>query len=170
MRISTWLGCLLAAASAPAISSPGLTTDIINLEGQVIGTVQLTETEDGLLVDAKASGLPPGSRALHFHEKGVCNPDDGFESAGDHYNPHDREHGFKADDGPHAGDLPNQMVGVDGVLRVHLLAPKLSLEGGDAPLLDHDGSALIVHADADDYRSQPSGDAGDRIACAQIGG
>lgn len=144
------------------------TANFINTEGRTLGDVDLTQIESGVLVSARASRLPPGEHGFHFHETGECGPKTAFKSAGDHYAPGGRKHGLDTAGGPHAGDMPNQIVDEHGNLRVNLLNTRVSLTGGDAPLLDDDGSALVVHAGADDYRSQPSGDAGDRIACAEI--
>ena len=140
----------------------------IDPDGQTIGSVTLTQLESGVLVDASAAGLPPGEHGFHFHETGDCDPQTGFQSAGDHYAPGEHQHGLDVARGPHAGDMPNQFVDAKGQMRVNLLNTRVSLEDGHAPLLDGDGSALVIHAGADDYRSQPSGDAGDRIACAEI--
>lgn len=158
--------CLTGFSTLALADSSERKSDLINADGEVVGSVRLAESERGLYIGIDARKLPAGVRALHFHEKAACDADKGFESAGAHYNPDDSQHGYEADRGPHAGDLPNQTVDDDGRLRVEFLAPALTLRGGDAPLLDADGSALIVHAARDDYRSQPSGDAGARIACA----
>ncbi|MEC9364870.1 MAG: superoxide dismutase family protein [Pseudomonadota bacterium] len=140
----------------------------INTDGRAIGTVDLRQIESGVLVSARASRLPSGRHGFHFHEAGQCDPQTGFRSAGGHYAPRKNAHGLDAADGPHAGDMPNQTVDERGALRVDLLNSRVSLAGAEAPLLDDDGSALVVHAGRDDYRSQPSGDAGNRIACAAI--
>ncbi len=162
-------GVLVAALLAlPAIAKETVTAPFINAQGRKIGSVTLTQTESGVLVEAEASGLPPGERGFHFHEKGACDPKTGFESAGNHYSVEDSKHGVHSSGGPHAGDMPNQFVGADGKLRVHVFKTDLKLTPGKVSLRDSDGSALILHANADDYRSQPSGNAGDRIACAEI--
>ena len=92
---------------------------------------------------------------------------DGFKSAGGHY-AGGMKHGFLVEGGPHPGDMPNVTVGSDGVLKVSVLNTMVSVKGGENPLLDDDGSALMIHSGADDYESQPAGDAGNRIACAVI--
>lgn len=145
-----------------------LRTTFVNTSGEEIGTATLKETSQGVLISAELNGLPPGLHAFHIHETGVCDPQNGFESAGSHYAPDGSEHGYEASGGPHAGDLPNQNVGQDGVLNVEVLSHMTMISEGEAPLLDNDGSALVVHSGIDDYSSQPSGDAGDRIACAPV--
>lgn len=137
-------------------------------KGKQIGTATLIATPTGLLIEAELTGLPPGAHAFHIHQTGRCDAADGFKSAGPHYSSEKREHGYKVEGGPHTGDMPNQFVHADGTLHIHLFSPNVSLSNGDGALLDSDGSALIVHAKADDYKSQPAGDAGDRIACAVI--
>jgi Cu-Zn family superoxide dismutase len=137
-------------------------------KGKQIGTATLIATPTGLLIEAELTALSPGEHAFHIHQTGRCDPADGFKSAGPHYSSGKREHGYKVEGGPHAGDMPNQFVGADGTLHLHLFNPNVALTQADGGLLDGDGSALVVHAKADDYRSQPAGDAGDRIACAVI--
>jgi superoxide dismutase, Cu-Zn family len=139
----------------------------IDTTGEEIGTVTLMQTGRGLLVQADLSMLPPGEHAFHFHEVGACEWPS-FESAGGHFAGKRSAHGFLARHGPHAGDLPNVYVPGNGVLKVEEYNPNVSFTSGTAPLLDRDGSALVIHAQPDDYHSQPSGDAGNRIACAVI--
>jgi superoxide dismutase, Cu-Zn family len=142
--------------------------EFIDINGQAIGTVTLSETPHGVLVEVDLTGLPEGEHGFHIHETGRCDAADGFESAGDHFAPRDHDHGFLAEGGFHAGDMPNQFVAAAGVLRAHVFNPNVTLGSGEGSLFDDDGSALVVHADADDYRTDPAGEAGDRIACAVI--
>jgi Cu/Zn superoxide dismutase len=162
--------CLAVLASVAVTQSAqsGLTTKLMNADGKPIGTVTLTQTPHGVLVEIDASGLKPGEHGLHFHETGRCDPETGFKSAGGHFAPAGRQHGYLDEKGYHAGDMPNQFVAQDGRLRAHVFNPNVTLSGGKAALRDADGSALVIHSGADDYRSQPSGDSGDRIACAVI--
>jgi Cu-Zn family superoxide dismutase len=134
-------------------------------DGQDRGTVTFTETQSGVLhVLVEMTGLPPGPHGFHVHEKGECDAATGFESAGAHYSV-GGEHGVAHDKGPHVGDLPNVHVGQDGVLKAEFFTERLSIGEGEAPLMDADGSAVMVHAGPDDHTTQPGGDAGDRIAC-----
>ena len=151
-----------AAASANSVQA-----DIVNAQGETIGTATVTEAPNGVLIRAEASNLPPGTHGFHVHETGQCDAASGFESAGGHYNPTDAQHGYLVEGGPHAGDMPNQTVGEDGRLVAEVFNPMLSFEGENT-LFDDDGSALMIHGMADDYRTQDSGDAGERIACAVI--
>jgi superoxide dismutase, Cu-Zn family len=159
---------IAALAAAPALAqeegASSAQASLIGAEGEEIGTAEFTSTPVGVLIRAELSGLPPGEHGFHIHETGACEPP--FESAGGHYNPTDAQHGFLVEGGPHAGDMPNIHVPDSGELTIEVLNPFIRLEAGE--IYDDDGSALLVHSGADDYQSQPSGDAGDRIACGVI--
>lgn len=166
-----------APAAAPAAGSPATASsskarmhhvDVIGLDGKSIGMAMLQETPAGLLVTADVTGLPPGEHAFHFHQKALCEPAAKFDTAGGHFAAGDHQHGYMAPKGPHGGDMPNQHVGADGVLKTHVLNNGVTLSPGPKSLLDADGSALVIHAAADDYSSQPSGNAGGRIACGLV--
>ncbi|WOI57496.1 superoxide dismutase family protein [Palleronia sp. LCG004] len=141
-----------------------LRADVMNSEGTSIGTVTVNDTASGqALIVVALSDLPEGSHGIHLHETGDCSADD-FSSAGGHISG-DREHGILAAGGPHPGDLPNVVVGSDGNVNVEIFNDLIDIEG---MLLDDNGAAFIVHSEPDDYSSQPSGDAGDRIACGVL--
>jgi superoxide dismutase, Cu-Zn family len=120
--------------------------DVRDANGQSLGTVTLTQTPHGVLLQGDLSNLPPGTKALHFHEVGRCDPP--FTGAGGHYNPTMRVHGFKSAGGYHAGDLPNFGVGPNGTGRVDLLSRDVTLGTGPGSLFDIDGTSLVVHAGA----------------------
>ena len=149
-------------------AAPAVSANVIGLDGASLGTVSLRETPTGVLVTTDLKGLPEGDRGFHFHEKGVCNPADKFASAGAHFAAGADKHGLMVEGGPHGGDMPNQHVGADGLLKTQILNTGVTLAAGSKSLKDADGSALVIHAGPDDYVSQPSGDAGSRIACAVI--
>ncbi|HUM12928.1 MAG TPA: superoxide dismutase family protein [Myxococcaceae bacterium] len=156
-----------AAPSEPATQPPGtLTVAIRDLRGRSVGQITLTDSPHGLLLRGKLKNLPKGVHALHFHETGKCEAP--FKTAGGHYNPTQRSHGVLDPGGLHAGDLPNLVVPRSGKVDFETFAPALTLSPGPTTVLDADGSALVLHAKADDHHTQPSGDAGDRIACAVI--
>ncbi len=166
---------LLTLAATAQTDTDGISADrpsasatFIDASGAEIGTARLIETPHGVLIEAELTGLPPGEHGFHIHETGICDPADGFASAGGHYAPRGHDHGFEAAEGFHAGDMPNQFVAADGTLMLHVLNQHVTLREGEGSLLDGDGSALMIHGGADDYASQPSGDAGARIACAVI--
>lgn len=140
----------------------------IDTGGEEVGTVTLTQTPAGVLVSAEAQDLPAGTHGFHIHETGVCDPATGFKSAGGHF-AGGKAHGFLVEDGPHPGDMPNVTVARDNTLKVEILNDRISLkDGAESSVFDDDGAAVVIHAGEDDYRSQPAGDAGERIACAVI--
>ena len=159
-------------ATAPAqaqgqMMKPGTTAELKNREGQTIGRARLTDTPNGVLIAVMLEKAPAGEHAFHIHENGRCDPP-GFQSAGGHFNPGGAQHGYGQAKGPHAGDLPNVHVPSDGRLTFEVLADGVALASGAKSLLDDNGSALVMHAKPDDYRTDPAGDAGDRIACGVI--
>jgi Cu-Zn family superoxide dismutase len=159
----------VAAAAAPLA---GCVTDeprggeamaLVNASGQAIGTVRAWQTPGGISFRIYATGLPHGIHGIHVHPIGRCDPPD-FASAGTHWNPTGKQHGLNNPNGPHAGDMPNVTVAANGVLEETVVLPHATL----AELVDADGAAILIHANADDYVSQPSGNSGPKIACAVI--
>ena len=136
---------------------------LVNSAGQTIGSVRAWETAGGVSFHISASGLPHGLHGVHVHAVGRCDPPD-FTTAGPHWNPAGKKHGMNNPAGPHAGDLPNVEVAANGVLGATVTLAGASM----AALLDADGSALVIHAGADDYKTDPSGNSGGRVACAVI--
>jgi Cu-Zn family superoxide dismutase len=143
--------------------------DVRDPEGNPVGEVELRETDGGVSLSGSLTGLSPGEHGFHIHETGLCEPP-AFESAGGHFAPAGRQHGFEHPEGPHAGDLRNLEVAQDSTVMVSATDSLVTLREGVNALLDDDGSALVIHSDPDDYRSQPSGASGDRIACGVIEG
>ncbi len=182
-RQATWPltgGLILAAGLCAGFASAAMAQDTTQADGESgsqevtftsadgaeIGTASLTGTPAGLLIELDLSDLPAESwHGFHIHETGECDVEGGFQSAGGHFSVSDTDHGFMMADGPHSGDMPNQYVAADGTLKAEVFNPYAFL-GGE--LENVSGRALILHGRADDYESQPSGDAGDRIACAVI--
>ena len=134
-----------------------------NPKGESVGEVKLMQTPHGTLLHARFSNLPPGAHAFHVHTVGKCEPP--FKSAGGHFNPGGKKHGFLAADGLHAGDMPNIHVPASGSLEIEVLNTLLKL---DSSLFDADGAAIVLHAGPDDYKTDPAGAAGARIACGVI--
>jgi Cu-Zn family superoxide dismutase len=148
---------------------------LVNAAGEIIGEVRGGDSDRGATLLLNAQGLPPGVHGIHLHDIGICEGPS-FESAGPHWNPTGRQHGGQNPQGAHAGDLQNVTVGEDGRLRVQIVVPGTYLrnEGrevrpGAHEILDASGAALVIHAQPDDYRTDPSGNSGDRIACAVLG-
>jgi Cu-Zn family superoxide dismutase len=135
--------------------------------GRDVGTLSLAPHTGGLVLTGTVRGLPPGAHGIHLHASGRCEPP--FESAGAHWNPTRRLHGTANPQGPHLGDMPNLVVAGDGTGTVSVMTPGGTLSGADA-LLDADGAAVVIHAGPDDYRTDPSGNSGERIACGVVRG
>jgi Cu-Zn family superoxide dismutase len=163
------LAAAMGIVAAPAFAQQTKNTAEANFtdrSGTEAGRAHLTASPEGVLFEMEVSGLAPRKWvALHIHEKGVCDRADGYKSAGGHFNPDERKHGLASADGPHAGDLPNQYVGDDGVLRAQIHSGMVRLDDAERGIR---GRALVVHAGSDDYRTDPAGGAGERIACAVI--
>jgi Cu-Zn family superoxide dismutase len=152
----------------------GATAVLRDASGSEVGTLTLTETGQTIQVSGTLRGLPAGTHAIHLHQTGQCQAPT-FESAGGHWNPTNRQHGIEHPQGPHLGDMPNIEVGQDGTVNVQVSTvnaqaptPQEATLTGANGLMDADGAAVVVHAQADDYESQPSGAAGDRIACGVV--
>ncbi|PZR00403.1 MAG: superoxide dismutase [Cereibacter sphaeroides] len=159
--IATTFVILAGAASAETAKAV-----FLDAEGNQSGTAALSDTKAGVLVEIDVSGLP-GSQwvAFHMHQTGTCDHVTHYDSAGGHFNSGEVPHGYLADGGPHAGDMPNQWVGADGSLRAQVLNPAVTLADGETGIR---GRALMIHAGPDDYSTQPTGGAGARLACAVI--
>lgn len=146
-------------------------TPLLSADGTALGEVRLLQEAAGTRVVAKVKGLPAGDYAIHIHAVGSCvGPD--FTSAGGHFNPEHKQHGEMNPAGSHAGDLPNISVvaGPNGVTEgsIDALRAGLRLRDGDAPLFDADGAAVVIHAKADDYKTDPTGNAGARLLCGVV--
>ncbi len=156
------------AVSAQAVTTLAAQSVIIkDIKGETVGTVTLSPLSQGVKVSLEVHGLSPGLHAMHFHEKGSCLPPK-FDSAGGHYAPAKNNHGFDMKGGPHSGDMPNFIVAADGTAKVETVNINVTLQGGPSSLQKPGGTAFVIHEKADDYKTQPSGDAGARIACGEI--
>lgn len=132
---------------------PPVTVHLKDRDGKSVGTAELAEEEDGLRIMVDAKDLPEGTHGFHFHEKGVCEAPD-FESAGGHFNPTNASHGLDHKEGPHAGDMPNLKVDADGTVKKEFTVKNLTLENDEENSLFQDGgTALVIHAEADDGKT-----------------
>jgi superoxide dismutase, Cu-Zn family len=168
-----WFAPLLLSGCVPMAPPDQVmaTANLVRSDGATIGTVRVFNEPTGVVLRINASGLPPGMHGVHLHAVGRCDAP-GFTTAGAHWNPSSRQHGHLNPAGFHIGDLGNLGVGADGKLVAGLLVPGARLRTdsyGDGPVvMDADGAALVFHAKPDDERTDPSGDSGDRIACAVL--
>lgn len=173
MRISPVMCSLLAAAGVAAFSfaaqaqSPTGKASLKDATGKDVGNVQLLQTPHGVLLKMSLKGVAPGEHAFHIHAVGKCEAP--FTSAGGHFNPASKKHGMEAAEGSHAGDMPNLYIPANGELRIDVANHMVSLvKGQPNSLFDADGSSIIIHAGPDDYKTDPTGNAGDRIVCGVI--
>ena len=151
-------GAAMASASA----------DIRDSTGRSIGTATASQSGDSVRVSIQGTAMPQGAHGAHIHMAGSCVAP-AFTSAGDHWNPTGQRHGKDNPQGMHMGDLPNLLIGTDGRGTLEYTIPGARLSGGPMPFLDGDGAAIVIHASADDYRTDPSGNSGARIACGVFG-
>jgi Cu-Zn family superoxide dismutase len=154
-----------AAGAAGAGAGSGVNVSMISATGQELGTLVLSESGGMIAVSGTLRGLPPGEHGIHLHQSGQCTPP--FETAGPHWNPTTKMHGTQNPQGPHAGDLPNITVGADSSANVSVTSAGGPLRGATG-LIDADGAAVLIHATADDLKTDPSGNSGARIACGAI--
>jgi len=156
-------GCFGAASAQAEVAKATLK----DASGKEVGQAELVQTPQGVLVKLSLKGAVAGDHAFHVHAVGKCEPP--FTSAGGHFNPGTKKHGIEAAEGAHAGDMPNLHIPASGELVVEIANPMISLvKGQPNSVFDADGSALVIHAAADDYKIDPTGNAGDRIACGVI--
>jgi superoxide dismutase, Cu-Zn family len=138
-----------------------------NADGKDVGTATLTPAKGGVRVHVQVAGVPPGKHGIHIHAAAKCEPP-AFSTAGGHFNPAGKKHGLHNPEGAHAGDLPNLTVGKNGKGKGTFTAKGVTLGEGDGSLFGPDGTALVIHADPDDEKTDPSGNSGARIACGPI--
>ncbi|HTP36832.1 MAG TPA: superoxide dismutase family protein [Methyloceanibacter sp.] len=168
--LGAWLATviLLAAPARAEVASNAQRASAVlkDASGKEVGRAVFTATPSGALLNLTLTAAQPGVPALHIHAVGRCDPPD-FKSAGTDFNPDQTKHGIMNPEGPHAGDLPNIHVPADGKLEVEFLNPVVTISR-EAALLDADGTSIVIHANADDYKTDPDGNSGPGIACGVI--
>lgn len=170
MRIGSRVVAVALAAgctSMPAATDNTALAEVKTARGEAVGLATFTQVGNAVRIVLEARGLPAGAHAVHVHAVGRCEGPD-FTTAGGHFNPLGKQHGALNAKGAHAGDLPNLTIAADGTGRMETTTEQLTLLEGPSSVWDADGSALVVHAAPDDFITDPTGNAGARIACGLI--
>jgi Cu-Zn family superoxide dismutase len=157
---------LLAFFLFTSLSEAKTSVQLKDGQGKDVGSVVIWDQGGGVALELHLHDLTPGDHAIHFHQLPKCEGPD-FKSAGGHFNPESKKHGFDNPEGHHAGDMRNFTVQADGKAHVRLTDKDVTLKDGPHSLLTN-GAAVVVHAKADDYKTDPAGNSGDRIACGVI--